>query len=167
MLLLRLLSKSNKMKNKIVVLLLIIFLSPTIVSAGGASGSWGCSGGPTNGILKGICGNCYENGDCTFCDVVKVGTNIFNFLRNSIAFPIAVLFILYGGVLMIFAGGSKSQIENGKKILFAALIGFAIVLAVSLILNSVLIVLSGEKGGWKAFVNGSIGCGMEQNLNTP
>ncbi len=133
----------------------------------GVSGSWDCSGGPTSGMLKGICVNCYENGDCSFCDVVKVGTNIFNFLRNKIAFPIAVLFILYGGVLMIFAGGSKSQIENGKKILFAALIGFAIVLAVSLILNSVLIVLSEEKGGWKAFVNGSIGCGISGNLETP
>lgn len=110
------------------------------------------------GLLSGINDVCYENGDCTFCDVVKVGTNIFNFLRNSIAFPIAVLFILYGGVLMIFAGGSKSQIENGKKILFAALIGFAIVLAVSLILNSVLVVLSGQTGGWQGFVNGKTEC---------
>ena len=146
------------MKNKAVILLILgSILMPSFIGVQAAAG----------GLLSGINNVCYENGDCTFCDVVKVGTNIFNFLRNSIAFPIAVLFILYGGVLMIFAGGSKSQIENGKKILFAALIGFAIVLAVSLILNSVLMVLSKEKKGWQAFVNGSIGCGISQDLNTP
>ena len=151
--------------KKIAFIILGITLLPSFALASGASGSWSdCSGGPTSGLLKGICGACYNNGDCTFCDVVKVGTNIFNFLRNSIAFPIAVLFILYGGVMMIFAGGSKAQAENGKKVLMAALIGFAIVLCVSLILNSVLMVLSKEKGGWKAFINGSIGCGIEGQL---
>jgi hypothetical protein len=138
------------MKNKAVILLILgSILMPSLVGVQAAAG----------GLLAGITNACYDNGSCSFCDVVKVGTNIFNFLRNKIAFPIAVLFILYGGVLMIFAGGSKSQIENGKKILFAALIGFAIVLAVSLILNSVLMVLSGEKGGWQAFVNAKIECG--------
>lgn len=137
------------MRNKVIVLLILgSVLIPSFVAVQAAAG----------GLLTDITDACYDNGDCSFCDVVKVGTNIFNFLRNSIAFPIAVLFILYGGVLMIFAGGSKSQIENGKKILFAALIGFAIVLAVSLILNSVLIVLSKEKGGWQAFVNAKIEC---------
>jgi hypothetical protein len=151
--------------KKLAFVILGIILLPTLASAGGASGSWGdCSGGPTSGLLKGICGACYENGDCTFCDVMKVGSNIFLFLRNNIAFPIAVLFIIYGGVMIIFAGGSKSQVENGKKILFSALIGFAIVLCVSLILNSVLMVLSKEKGGWKAFVSGSVGCGIEGQL---
>lgn len=119
------------------------------------------------GLLEGIQNSCYEKGNCTFCDMIKVGTNIFNFLRNKIAFPVAVLFIIYGGILMVSSRGSKSQIENGKKILFAALIGFAIVLSVSLILNSVLILLSGEKGGWKAFVNGKIGCGITQDLKNP
>ena len=138
--------------KKIAFIILGIMLLPTLASA--AAG----------GLLTGITDSCYENGNCTFCDVVKVGTNIFNFLRNNIAFPIAVLFILYGGVMMIFAGGSKSQAENGKKVLMAALIGFAIVLCVSLILNSVLMVLSKEKGGWKGFVNGSVGCGIEGQL---
>ncbi len=150
--------------KKIAFIILGITLLPSFALASGASGSWTTPSGPTSGLLAGISGFCYENGNCTFCDVVKVGTNIFNFLRNSIAFPIAVLFILYGGVMMIFAGGSKAQAENGKKVLMAALIGFAIVLCVSLILNSVLMVLSKEKGGWKAFINASIGCGIEGQL---
>ena len=112
--------------KKIAFIILGMILLPILASAGGASGSWETPPAPTSGLLKGISGFCYENGNCTFCDVVKVGTNIFNFLRNSIAFPITVLFIIYGGVMMIFAGGSKSQAENGKKVLMAALIGFAI-----------------------------------------
>jgi hypothetical protein len=143
------------MKNKAIIFLILGFtLMPSLIGVQAAAG----------GLLEGIQDSCYENGNCTFCDIVKVGTNIFNFLRNKIAFPVAVLFIIYGGILMVSSRGSKSQIENGKKILFAALIGFAIVLSVSLILNSVLILLSGEKGGWKAFVNGSIGCGIESDL---
>jgi len=145
--------------KKIAFIILGMILLPILASAGGASGSWETPPAPTSGLLKGISGFCYENGNCTFCDVVKVGTNIFNFLRNSIAFPITVLFIIYGGVMMIFAGGSKSQAENGKKVLMAALIGFAIVFAVSLILNSVLMILSKEKGSWQGFVNGRVECG--------
>ena len=114
------------------------------------------------GLLSGINNACYENGNCTFCDVMKVGSNIFLFLRDKIAFPVAILFIIYGGVMMIFAGGSKSQVENGKKILFSALIGFAIVFSVSLILNSVLMILAKETGSkWQAFINNKTECTID------
>ena len=144
------------MKNKIIIFLSLgLVLVPSFVGVQAAGG-----------LLSGITNTCYEKGGCTFCDITKVGTNIFNFLRNKIAFPVTVLFIIYGGVLMLSSRGSKSQIENGKKILLAALIGFAIVLSVSLILNSVLVVLSKEGGSWQGFVNGSVGCGIESDLKT-
>jgi hypothetical protein len=152
--------------KKIVFIILGIILLPSLVSAGGATVSWDCPDGPTSGLLVGISNCCYEKGNCTFCDATKVGTNIFNFLRNKIAFPVTVLFIIYGGILMLSARGSKSQIENGRKILLAALIGFAIVFSVSLILNSVLVVLSKEKGSWQSFVNGNVKCNIESNLKT-
>lgn len=133
--------------KKIAFIILGMMLLPTLASA--AAG----------GLLAGITDSCYENGNCAFCDVMKVGDNIFLFLRDKIAFPIAILFIIYGGVMMIFAGGSKSQAENGKKVLMAALIGFAVVLCVSLILNSVLMILSKETGSkWQSFVNGATQC---------
>ena len=132
------------MKNKAIILLILgLMLVPSFVGVQAAGG-----------LLSGITNSCYEKGGCTFCDVTKVGTNIFNFLRNDIAFPVTVLFIIYGGILMMSSGGSKSQAENGKKILMAALIGFAIVLSVSLILNSVLTVLAKNSGGgWRSYVN--------------
>jgi type IV secretory pathway VirB2 component (pilin) len=145
--------------KRLAFVILGIILLPTLALAGGASGSWTEPSGPTSGLLSGISGFCYENGNCTFCDVMKVGSNIFLFLRNNIAFPIAVLFIIYGGVMIIFAGGSKSQVENGKKVLFSALIGFAIVFSVSLILNSVLMILAkNTSSGWQAFINNKTEC---------
>ncbi|HNW96738.1 MAG TPA: hypothetical protein PLQ44_03350 [Candidatus Paceibacterota bacterium] len=144
------------MKNKAIIFLILgLTLMPSFVGVQAAGG-----------LLSGITNTCYEKGGCTFCDATKVGTNIFNFLRNKIAFPVTVLFIIYGGILMLSARGSKSQIENGRKILLAALIGFAIVFSVSLILNSVLVVLSKEKGSWQSFVNGNVKCNIESNLKT-
>ncbi len=94
------------------------------------------------GFLSGISSGCYTYGSCDFCDIGKVITNIFNFLRNNIALPLAVLFVIYGGVVMIFSAGSSSRVASGRKILMSAIIGFAIVLGASLIINTALIVFS-------------------------
>ncbi|MDP2856271.1 MAG: pilin [bacterium] len=94
------------------------------------------------GFLSGISAGCYSAGSCDFCDIGRVITNIFNFLRNDIAFPLAVLMVIYGGVVMIFSAGSSSRVASGRKILMSAVIGFAIVFGASLIINTALTVLS-------------------------
>lgn len=99
---------------------------------------------------------CLDSGNCNLCDVFTVGSNIFKFLRNDIAFPVAVLMILYGGVLMIFSGGSTKRVANGKKAMTSALIGFAIVWGGSLILNSALTIIAGAPASYKAFINGDL-----------
>jgi type IV secretory pathway VirB2 component (pilin) len=97
------------------------------------------------GFLSGISAGCYSFGSCDFCDIGKVITNIFNFLRNDIALPLAILMVIYGGVVMIFSSGSPARVTSGKKILMSAIIGFAIVLGASLIINTALTVLSKSK----------------------
>lgn len=99
---------------------------------------------------------CLDSGCCNLCDVFTVASNIFKFLRNTIAFPIVILMIIYGGVMMIFSGGSPQRVKNGKKAMSSALIGFAIVWSVSLILNSVLLVISGAPASFKGFINGDL-----------
>ncbi|HOX21806.1 MAG TPA: TrbC/VirB2 family protein [Candidatus Paceibacterota bacterium] len=94
------------------------------------------------GFLSGISADCYNMGNCNFCDIGKVITNVFNFLRNDIALPLAVLMIVYGGVMMIFSAGSSSRVASGRKILMSAIIGFAIVLGASLIINTALTIFS-------------------------
>lgn len=94
------------------------------------------------GFLSGISPTCYDTGVCDFCDVGKVITNIFKFLRNDIALPLAVLMVIYGGIVMIFSTGSPARVTKGRKILISAVIGFAIVFGASLIINTTLIALT-------------------------
>lgn len=103
-------------------------------------------------IMEGI--GCVNNGQCGFCDIAKLISNIFNFLRNNIAMPIAILMIIYGGVMMIFSGGNSKNIQKGQKILTAAVIGFAIVLGVSLIINTVLTFASSSTPTLDNILNG-------------
>lgn len=104
------------------------------------------------GFLSGISPDCYNSGVCDFCDIGKVITNIFNFLRNDIAFPLAALMIIWGGIRLIFGGGgplekegSVKGIKAGKQILRSAIIGFAIVFGASLIINATLIAFTGSR----------------------
>lgn len=99
---------------------------------------------------------CLDTGCCNLCDVFTVASNIFKFLRNSIAFPIAVLMIIYGGVMMIFSGGSTKRVANGKKSMTSALVGFAIVWGVGLILNTALTIITKSPISYKAFIDGDL-----------
>ncbi len=99
---------------------------------------------------------CMDTGCCHLCDLMTVGSNIFKFLRNVIAFPVVVLMIIYGGVMMIFSGGSPSRINTGKKSMSSALIGFGIVWGVSLILNSTLMIIAKSPTSFTSFINGDI-----------
>jgi type IV secretory pathway VirB2 component (pilin) len=83
-------------------------------------------------------------------------SNIIKFLRNVIAFPVVVLMIIYGGVMMIFSGGSPTRINTGKKSMTSALIGFGIVWGVSLILNSALMIITKSPASFNGFISGDL-----------
>ncbi len=116
--------------------------SSAILSAGGIQGQ----------SLK----VCLDTGCCDICDFLTVIGNIFKFLRNDLAFPLAVLFIVYGGLLLIFSGGSMKRSENGKKFINSAVKGFAIVFAASLLVNTVMIVISKSPLRFEALINGQV-----------
>lgn len=99
---------------------------------------------------------CLDSGCCNLCDAFTVASNIFKFLRNDIAFPVAVLMILYGGVMMIFSGGSTKRVANGKKAISSALIGFVIVWGMGLILNTALTIITKSPISYKSFINGDL-----------
>ncbi len=107
---------------------------------------------PTTGLMAGVGDACYCTGACKIGDIFTVGMNVFNFLKNSIVFPIVVLMIIYGGVMMIFSGGNTTRAQNGRKILTTALVGFAIVVGVGLILSIVLMILTGNLENWMEFM---------------
>ena len=80
---------------------------------------------------------------CTFCDGLIVIKNIINSLF-TIAIPLAVLMIIYGGFRLMIAGGSEDNVKKGREIIKMAVIGLIIALTAWVIVNTVLHFLTGN-----------------------
>lgn len=140
----------NILKKLIIVFVLFFILFPVDIALGECK-----EGGVISdkGLMSGICEICYTKGDCYFTDISTIAFNAYNFMRNTIAFPIAVFMVIIGGGMMIFSGGSKKLAEMGRKTFQTAIVGFLIVFGVGLILNSFLLAIMGTTGlSWQQFV---------------
>lgn len=60
----------------------------------------------------------------TFAGLIS---NIFTYLLNILA-SLAVLMIVYGGIVLLTSAGNESKIGNAKKILFYAVVGLGVAL---------------------------------------
>jgi type IV secretory pathway VirB2 component (pilin) len=80
---------------------------------------------------------------CTWCNFVQFGQGIINFLMQNIAFPLAVLFIIYGGIMMMINSGNPSKLQESRGIIWAAVIGLAILLGSWVILNTFFNLMTG------------------------
>ncbi len=76
--------------------------------------------------------------NCSICDLLKLIQNIINFFL-SVSVPLATAMILAGGILILTAGDSQKRLEWGKTVLTNAIVGFAIVLAGWLFINTILL----------------------------
>ncbi|MBU4224093.1 pilin [Patescibacteria group bacterium] len=76
--------------------------------------------------------------DCTVCHLFLGVKNIINFLSYNIAMPLAVLALIYGGVMILTSGGSETRRDKGKKAISAAIWGLIIVFASWLIIDTIL-----------------------------
>lgn len=80
-----------------------------------------------NGIWAGL-GDCRVEGDCSITDLIRLGTNIFQFMLGIVG-SLALLAFIYGGILFLVSGGNTDTIEKGKNALKGATIGLIIVFA--------------------------------------
>jgi len=76
--------------------------------------------------------------DCTICSLFVGVKNIVNFLTVDIAMPLAVVILIYGGVMLLTSGESETRREKGKKALWHAVWGLLIVFAAWLIIDTIL-----------------------------
>ena len=60
-----------------------------------------------------------------------------------IAIPLGVLFVAYGGFVIMTAGGSEEKVKKGKQVITAAVIGIAIAFGSWLIIFTVNQILKG------------------------
>lgn len=89
------------------------------------------------------CGGPGEN-DCTLCHFLLLIKNII-VLITEIAFAIAALFFVVGGITFLVSSGSPEKIEKAKKTITSAVIGIVIVLTSYLIVVSVIVALGGKQ----------------------
>jgi hypothetical protein len=86
---------------------------------------------------------------CTICDLFLLLQKSFQFIWLYLSIPIAAVMMLYGGFLMLlssFQGESSSQVSRGRKVLFNAVIGLAIVFLAWIGVDSILKIVGARYG---------------------
>ncbi len=77
-----------------------------------------------------------ERADCNLCHLIIMSKEVIDFLLE-VAIVVGALFVALGGILYIFATGDTGKMALAKKTISLALLGFAIVFASWLIVNTV------------------------------
>lgn len=90
--------------------------------------------------------SCFEKGDCTLCDGLRIFVNAINFLLK-VSGSLALIMFVYGGLLFVLSQGKSASVEKGKNILIGATIGLLIVLGSYLIVSVILAVATDNSMG--------------------
>jgi hypothetical protein len=86
---------------------------------------------------NGLVPNC-SPAECGEEQLLQLGVNVINFMIQFLAFPLVVIFFLWGGFLLLTSGGSPNRVEQGKKAITGAIIGLVIVLTSVVVINTLL-----------------------------
>jgi len=92
------------------------------------------------GLVK--CGNPGQPA-CNLCSLLELVKTLINYVI-TLAFAFTGLFITWGAFVIMTAGGGSERVQEGKKIVTAAVIGLVIMLSAWLILGTVIQILTGS-----------------------
>jgi hypothetical protein len=92
------------------------------------------AGNPTEGQPLVPC----NGSDCTICSFFQMLTTIYNFIVWDLATPLAVIALIVGGIFILISAGNPNLMGTGKTILYAAIIGLALVFGSYLIIDFIL-----------------------------
>jgi hypothetical protein len=139
------------------ILLVGVSVAVPMVSFAAANGSWTAPnlfGNPPGfwGPIVWCTGNYLANpqyvgnthpATCNnLCDLIETVINVVYLLMSIAIFVIAPILVVWGGIMIMFAGANPGTLETGKKILLGLVIGIAITLLAYLLINTVLSVLN-------------------------
>jgi len=112
-----------------------------------------------------------ESKPCTLCHIVIGANGVIQWGMNIMT-VIAITVIFAMGVLYIVSAGNEGMMQTAKKGMWAALIGFTIMLLAWLIVNIVITVLADTTSSEKPFKNLTImpgvfnfSCDASSNVN--
>ena len=83
---------------------------------------------------------------CTFPDFFVLLNTIMEFLVVTVAVPLAVVTIVYGGIIITIYASNSNKREEGKKIIWTAIKGFVLVLAAFILVKFIVLSLTGDVG---------------------
>ncbi|MBI3957093.1 MAG: peptidoglycan-binding protein [Candidatus Kerfeldbacteria bacterium] len=92
----------------------------------------------------GILPPCTCDGNCQLTDFVQLFINLYAF-GVHLAAPLAIFFIIVGGVILVTASGYSNRIEMGKTMITQAVTGLIIVLISWVIIDTTIFLLTGNK----------------------
>ena len=119
-----------------VPVLLLLSLTPDLVLASACN--------PFNGLVPPPTG---DDNTYTIADFFRLVAAIINFIIFCLVPPIAVLMLIIGGLVFLFAGGNPQTASLGKTILITTIIGLAIVYGSWIIIDTIIKAL-GYTGTW-------------------
>lgn len=85
--------------------------------------------------------SCENN--CSVCDLLILGNDVIGWI-TKMAFVLGAGFFAWGALVIITAGSSEKQLEDGKSLLKYTVIGIFIILIAFLIVSTLLRVLTGS-----------------------
>jgi len=86
--------------------------------------------------LPTIVPECAASGDCTLDDFIQVFVNISELILGLVG-AVALMFFVYGGVVLLTSGGNSDKIKKGQEILKQTVIALIIILGAWLIIRFV------------------------------
>jgi hypothetical protein len=81
-----------------------------------------------------------ECAPCTLCHIILMGQLIIEFLVKMAAIA-AILALVGGGLVYVFAAGNQGTIEKAKTIIKYALFGFVVVFIAWAVVDSILVMM--------------------------
>jgi hypothetical protein len=100
----------------------------------------------------GVRGECINQGNCDMCDFVQLFIGLANW-GYSILSLVALVFLIYGGIMFILSGGTMGSEQNpsrlikAKKILSGTFTGLILILGSWIIVNTIIVALTGNPEG--------------------
>lgn len=102
-----------------------------------------------------------EGATCSICDLIKLVHNVITY-AIELSFALAVGMVVFGGYHLLTAGGSEEKVTQGRKIVWYAAVGLAIVLSGWIIVNTIFMILT-KSSSWTQIPDD---CGLPGISNT-
>jgi len=132
------------MIQRLLVLLCVVVIAPTILLPGVLYADW------EDGLVPEECQSPVTWDACTICHVQQMAVNILEFFF-VLACIVAALLFVNAGILYIFSSANPANISKAHRLFMNTLIGLIIILAAWLIIG-VVMELSDYSTTWMEFL---------------